>query len=640
MSAEEELSDLLNHAINNSATLAAAASEMTQAAVAVLEDAVRWTEPPSIPNSYGLPFAVTPLPQKKEPAIGFPVWPIVEFGDPPDVSAIDFVDADSSDYPTFPTLSLPSFTYPNLVSPLPWTQEPPAVDTAIHFPVPPVTDSSFSPARLALDALSSPTLTVASPAFMPVNVDVSLDDDVFSKAFSEFTSSIFNGHGGLTGLDELLVELGDWSNRILDALLPEVLVIFQQRFTEKYAPVLSFHTQLMERLSERLTTENDRVLNTVTTHRSGWDLPTAVQLALMATAQQVATAWRQQAQGQADIKTAELSLQFFESCGNLFAAFNNGIQALKTKELEYTLDAHRLAIAYAKQVIKALLAEYESTNFTLKDLQFQKAEARLKVFEAELRVAMLHYEMSKDQLQAEEAKQDNDAALVKNHRTDVENASQNVQIYAEQVSAARSELELQKLPFDLFALQVKQFDAQINAHQATMNMRIGEMVGDSAQIEGELMKVKAFEAEVRGFEKEIATQLAVLNAQSDRNDAVIREFEMQVKAALAPIEQSLLTNQYELKKYQIIAADALSDATLALDEARTQEKFNDRQHSGLMESYQITQRQRLELMKAELDRLKAISDANNQGAKIMAEMAHGAMSVANGIANVIFSESA
>jgi hypothetical protein len=43
--------------------------------------------------------------------------------------------------------------------------------------------------------------------------------------------------------------------------------------------------------------------------------------------------------------------------------------------------------------------------------------------------------------------------------------------------------------------------------------------------------------------------------------------------------------------------------------------------------------------KLELERLKAIAEVNQRGAQVMASMAEGAMSAANGIASVIFDES-
>ena len=45
-------------------------------------------------------------------------------------------------------------------------------------------------------------------------------------------------------------------------------------------------------------------------------------------------------------------------------------------------------------------------------------------------------------------------------------------------------------------------------------------------------------------------------------------------------------------------------------------------------------------MEVELKRLEAIAKVNAQGATLVADMAEGAMSVANGIADVIYKETA
>lgn len=61
---------------------------------------------------------------------------------------------------------------------------------------------------------------------------------------------------------------------------------------------------------------------------------------------------------------------------------------------------------------------------------------------------------------------------------------------------------------------------------------------------------------------------------------------------------------------------------------------------AIREAFKFSQERALELMKTELDRTEAIATANESGAGIMANMALSAMSVANGIAHTIISESA
>ena len=638
MSAETEMQNLLDHAANGAATLASRSASLVETAVATLESPIRFPlTPPYAPQRYGVvDFDHRPI-VEREPPIAFPVWPSLTLAEPPGTRDLETITGDVD--VSLEALRLPTLTYSRIADLPAFTSVAPTVTTAFGLPTAPEVTLPPAPAPLPLKSLTVPTLSVSPPTFAPITTAVTFDPKTFDTAFQQFKGDIFNGAAGVPGLENLLAELQTWTEGMLGVVLPEVLSLWQVRFTDQYAPVLAFHAQLQARLAERLTAETARVLATLT-DTSGWELPVAVQNAQRAAALQVAQSWRQHALSQAETQTAELALDFFELCGTVFAQLNRGIQEFKTKEIESVLEAHRLSLAYAKQVLAGLLAAYEADVFTRQDAEFQKAQAQLAVFEAELQVAFIQFEVANAQLQIEQAKQSQDANLIKQFQTDAEVAGLEIRLYAEQVAAARSELELKALPMEIFGLQVRAFDAQVNAHQALTNARLAEIESDSARLEGELAKVKAFEAEAQGFEKLVATRQRILTAQIDRNATVLAEFEAKAKAQLAPIEYSVLQNQYELAKYQVRADDALSDAKLALAKAQTDLEFSHKEQDGQMTVYQATRERALDLMKTELDRLKSIAEVSEQGAQIMAQMAGGAMSAANGIANVIFQESA
>jgi len=639
MTAETEITNMLSHATFNAASLASSSASLVDAAVAALTVPVEFPlTPPYSPQSYGLENFDEVDFDQTEPPLTFPTWPLLNFGDVPDTRKLDEVSGDV-DQIHLEELNLPAFNYPRIAALAGFSLVAPTVRTDFSLPETPNTEIDFHPDRLVLETLSTPRLFVRSPSLAPISTKIAFDPAAFNESFDQFKRDIFGGVSGLPGLDALLLELQGWTSRALEVLLPAALRVMLDRFTNQYSPVLAFHTQLQARLTERLNQEQLR-LSTAITDRSGWDLPTAVQNALRATAEQVAQSWRQQALSQADTQTAELALQFFEFCGDLYEQLTRAVQSLKTKEIESVLEAHKMALAYAQQVIAALLTVFEAEVFTKQDVDFQKAQAQLEVFEAHLQVAMIQYEVAKAHLQVEQARQENDASQIKLYQTDVENASLDVNLYASQVAAARSELELKALPIDVFSINVRAFEARIRAHQSLVDARVAEIESDSARVVGELAKAKAFESEVRGFEKQIATKQAVLSAQVDRNAAVLAEFESKVKANLALTEQSLLLNQYELAKYEVIADNALSDAKLALAKAQSDLDFSTKEQAGLMTAYTATRERALALMNTELDRLRAIAEVNAQGAGIMAQMAEGAMSAANGIAGVIFKEEA
>ena len=67
-------------------------------------------------------------------------------------------------------------------------------------------------------------------------------------------------------------------------------------------------------------------------------------------------------------------------------------------------------------------------------------------------------------------------------------------------------------------------------------------------------------------------------------------------------------------------------------------EYENKKQAGTIRAYQLALGRNLALLDTELTRLKSIANVNNDGAQILAHMAGGAMSAANGIASAVFGE--
>jgi len=634
MSADSDIATLLSHATNAASSLASSAGALVNEAVAALEEAVEFPDPPFSPREVGISYGNDP--DFNEPPISFPTWPVVEFESAPATQEQDAVRVSVSDI-EFPKLSFPNFDYPDVAGVPAFNITTPDAGAEQSLPEIPNTDSTFAPNFLTLSDVDSVNLSVPAPTFAPINTTVAFDPEVFDAAFARFKSAIFGGIGDIPGLDGLLAELREWTRTTLDALLPAALEVISARLSAKQSAVLAFQDDIQLRMTTRLAEERTREV-TALTDRSGWELPQAVQLARQASIAQLADAWAADAGNAVDAQTSELALAFFEACGELLVGFVTAMQKLKTDEIALVLEAHQQALAYAKASIAALLAQYEAENFTKQDIDYQKAEAQLKLFEAELSVALLTYEVARANLQVEESKQDNDAAAIQTYQSQQAHARNQVDLYASLVAAARGEVRFKQFSMERFVLLVKAYNARIDAWEAQINANIANIDADEAKVRGQLKKVEGYEAKVRGFLQLLETKQAIVEAESTRNEAVIEEFELRVKAAITALEKDALDNTYELKKYEVIAENVLADAKLSLREAQSELDFQTKKQEGQLDAYQLTQERNVELMKTALERLRAIAEVNAQGANIMASMAQGAMSAANGVAAAILSE--
>jgi hypothetical protein len=637
MSADSDISTLLSHATSAASSLAASADILVSEAVAALEEEIEFPDPPYAPEGFGWQpnngFNFAP---NDPPPPGFPDFPEVEFEDVPDTQKQDVVRVYVPTTP-FPTLTFPSFNYPDVAGiPAFFASVPNAGDDQT-LPAIPNTESTFTPNFLAMSAVDSVSLSVSAPAFAAIDTTVAFDPEVFDAAFARFKSAIFGGIGNIPGLDDLLSELREWTRTTLDAVLPAALEVISARLAAKQSAVLAFQDDIRTRMTIRLADERARAAAALT-DRSGWELPAAVQLARQTVVAQLADAWAADAGNAVDAQTSELALAFFEACGELLASFISAMQKLKSDEIGLVLEAHQQALAYAKASVAALLAQYEAENFTKQDIDFQRAEAQLKLFEANLTVALLTYEVARANLQVEESKQDNDAATIQTYQSQAANAQNKVALYASLVAAARGEVRFKQFGVERFVLLVKAYSARIDAHEAQIAARVANIDGDVAKVQGQLKKVEGYEAKVRGFLQLLETKQSVVEAESTRNEAIIEEFELRVKAAITVLEKESLENAYELKKYEVIADNALADAKLALRETQSEFEFQAKKQEGQLDAYELTQERNVELMKVALERLRAIAEVNAQGANIMANMATGAMSAANGIAAAVLSE--
>lgn len=635
MTAETDVANLLNHATSAASTLASAANTLVSAAITTIQKTVHVPSPPTHTRDSGVSGGGGEGLKEVPPV--FPTWTEFDLKTPPNLQDLETITAKFTK--EFPDLDLPAFHYSAIAGLPNFRFSFPTVDTTITMPPLPPTEVGFTPDRMDSLAITTPVLSLPATTFIPINTTISFDPNTFNSAYIQFRSDIFGGVGGIPGLDSLLTELRELTSMALDVLLPELMTLIRTRLNDRYSPVLAYHADLQQRLIERLNAERDRLLAMAEDQdRSGWTLPAAVRQALRATAEQVAQAWQANALSQHDTKTMELSLAFFEATGDLFENLYSGYLALRKGEIDQVLEAHRLSLAYAKQVISALLAQYEAENFTRNEMEQKKAEAKLAVFEAELKLAMTRFELAKAQLEAEQGRLDNDSNLIKLYQADLTQSGLDVQLYAAQVSAARGEVEVQGLPQEIFSLKVRLYDALINAHESKIRAYLADIAKDSAIVEGELSKVQAFEAEARAFTTLIGAKTQLVVSQADRNKQVVSEFEALVKAGLMEIEQSALKDKHSLAVYEVQLEDVLADAKVALKKLSVDMDYDNKKTDAEQRALDITERRGMALVDVELDRLKAIAEVNARGASIMASMAEGAMSAANGVAGAIFEE--
>jgi hypothetical protein len=635
MSADTEVANILTHATNAASSMAGTSSSLVAAAVAALESPIEFPgylvgEPQDQEE-----FISGLFPPRDEPPTSFPAWPEVNFPPFPNIQTPSEVEARLD--VASPSLSLPTFVYGAIQPVGSFNTSDPDMNATVSVPPDPDTSILYTMQLQRLQALLRPeAVRIREPYMPPLNVRVPpVSPNLYDEAYQQYADAI------AADVDPILAESAAWCERILAGVLPYAIEALNARFSASTAPVLgaAAHQALIDRLQQRLDEERARVEAVAATDRSGWDLPVVVREAMANAVRQIRQTEFHATQAGFYTKSIELAVAIFEVYGDLVVKFSTGIGDLYSKAIKLTIDAHQASLAAAKQTISALLKMHELLYVVLQDLDLELYSSKLDELEARLAIAMVPFETAKLTLELERAKQENDEALIKTLQANVDKAKADVDVHAAEMTALKARLEAAKLPVDLFGLKVRAFEARVKAMQAAVECRVAMIDGDVAALEGQLTKVKAFEAQAAAFEKEVAAKVALVEAQSQRNTAVIAEFDARVKGELAPIQQQVLKNTYELQKYEVIANDVLANAKLADRASRLQLDFQKATMSGRQEAYRYTMDRAIKLMEAELDRASAIAETNDSGAKIMAAMAQSAMTSANAVAHTIITES-
>lgn len=640
MSAESQMSAILSHATTSANGLTGSAQALVSAAVEVISEPVELPRIPVVIQARGLAdfdrrkFA-PPTSESGKP--GLPPFPDIDIPPLPNLTNVARINADFD--ATLASLSFPTFQYPSPGNAPRFSVAEPSLNSNVVLAPLPGTALPPSPTLQVLKALPSVQINLPPTVFEALNVNLDFDPEFFDQQLDRFSTSIFSGNRGVRGLDELLEELSAMSNQAFGSLFTDFIDLIGRQLTDRYQSGLAtvVESSIQQGLDTAVQEEAERV-RTATQDRSGWDLPTLVRNALTASTEQAISAWIAQAQSQQTTDQWEHAQEVFELSATLYEKLRRTIQELKTRELEMVLEAHRQSIRYAKQVTDALLTAFTVENYQKYDLEFKKAEFQLRLFEEQLKVQLIQYEVVFAQLDIEKAKQDQDGLLVQQYQAELQRMEAENRLLATQVATARTELELKALPVEIFEAQIRAFGARVNAYEAQVSALAAEISGNTARVEAETAKIKGFEAQADAFIAQVSASRAVIQAQKQRNDSVLEELRAKVKAAMAPVEVSTSRAKYGLAAYEAEAKDFLADAKAALEKAKLDEEWRQQEQKGLFDAYKATREQALSIASKRLAILEALAKTHEAGAGVLAQMAGGAMSAANGIANVIFKE--
>jgi PIN domain nuclease of toxin-antitoxin system len=307
--------------------------------------------------------------------------------------------------------------------------------------------------------------------------------------------------------------------------------------------------------------------------------------------------------------------------------------SLFSTAFDMSMKAFSGAMQYAEVATNFVIKVYEvlQRDFEIDQMYVDKQIAiikeqrdgelyKLQVVEAELKVESLKSDQNKDRLMQ--------------YGQEIEAGNQKVARYTAQISALNSLLNARELP-------LKAFEANVRGYLATWQAKEGEykdiemrIRGDEAKTRGELAKQDVYKTAASVFETLVNARAKKIEGQIQRNQQIMKEFEIKQNAEVELTKIDALVSQNALDAYKAMAEiyiaesqQRLATAKLDFDEviANSELEIKEREFEFKRE---------ISNLEIEMTRIKAIAEMQLSVAQVHGRNAASAMSVMNTMAEL------
>lgn len=534
--------------------------------------------------------------------------PSVSFGSVPsyevptavatDVGLDEIVLAESKELPAFPSVSVPSL-------------------------------QAFLEMR-GINVPSIDSLPAVDLMSAPSTSDLPGDEDSLYLVLSRYRAMV------PTPADESSL-IGAASERALRMASTRIRAAFSARYTDPLPSVvvarLAARTEARKvEVRRRFDDALSRVIR-----NGGWGLPELVRSALNADVLAIRESWERRTDSKTAVAVEELTRDFFEHCGDLYAQLRGILISLNMNDNDFALNAFEAATKYANGVCELLL---KRADRELRRIEFEvrSAAAKIEVVEASLKVAMAEQELIQIEIEYEGKQQTIDASKIEVAKAKLRAASSSVSLWKTQLVGLKAFVAQASNKMGTYKAKLELFKAQQTVDEMTVLLRAAEVDGDAAEVKYRRDQVELYQAQVNAFKSEIAARTERTEAQLTRNEFEVERFTEETRGNLRELKLNAGENEYMLTAYRTGVADYLKAAKLEVEKARVRLSYTEKEADGVTQAETLTREALGDAERVELERLKGIAEANMAGARQYAGMALQAMSSINDLASLVVQE--
>lgn len=529
-----------------------------------------------------------------------------------------------------PTLNIPTFSYGSVSALSPFTGVAPTIDSTFDEPEAPTLTDPTEPTLITLRSdITVPTLNL--PEFdivMPARPQYSLNPS-FVEQFAAGEAAVPNPDDYGNNLVSRFFPGWQTTVQQLESRIQGVLGGTQTALTD------AFDARLYDSLRTRISDEIDKALSTLDqqTTSSGWQVPGTVRAAGQLRIRQELQRALNSAALEVYTKRSEREVQHLQYMIGQALPLHQSAVSLFSTAFDMSMKAFSGAMQYAEVATNFVIKVYEvlQRDFEIDQMYVDKQIAiikeqrdgelyKLQVVEAELKVESLKSEQNKDRLTQ--------------YGQEIEAGNQKIARYTAQISALNSLLNARELP-------LKAFEANVRGYLATWQAKEGEykdiemrIRGDEAKTRGELAKQDVYKTAASVFETLVNARAKKIEGQIQRNQQIMKEFEIKQNAEVELTKIDALVSQNALDAYKAMAEiyiaesqQRLATAKLDFDEVIANSELE-------IKEREFEFKRGISNLEIEMTRIKAIAEMQLSVAQVHGRNAASAMSVMNTMAEL------
>lgn len=560
-----------------------------------------------------------------------PQFPAIREAQAVDMGALGDIDTlDATFSGERPTLNLPDFAYPTVAPLEGFSQSAPVIDTSFTVPDAPEITDPDEPELLALRTdISTPDIALPPVSItLPTRPRYALTNE-FAALFAAGKTAAPDPYSDAISLTEQCFPR--WK-QLTDTVSAHIEAIVAG--TAKSLPD-DTDSALYNALLTRVEAERDQALAQLDeqTTATGWAMVGQARAAGQRRIQQKASQDLRAASLEAYIKSAEWTLQYrqavlgmaqplYQSAITLFGT----AAGLSFQAFDAALKYAQVAMGFVIEVYRTLQRDYEIDQmFVDKQIAIIHEEragelAKLQVTDAELKVESLKSEQNRERLEQ--------------LRLQIEIGAQRLTRYDRQLDTLDKTLKARRLPLEAFLASVEGYRAAWQAKAGEYAQVEAIIRGHEGKTRSELAKLDVYKTDAEVFNIETSAKAKKIDGQIQRNQQVLREFEIRQTAEVQLTEIDAKVAAHALDAYKSMAAIFIAESQERLEKAKLEFQQEVEKAALEIKNREFEFNRQYKNLEIEITRVKATADMQMAAAQVQSHVGASAMSAVNTMAQL------